>query len=404
MSKNKNKTKKTRGVANLERLTLALMKKANIGSKKKKKNKQGRITRSSMGPVAAISTAPVAIGNSVRGAKSQMRRIGNDCISVIGRDFMFTPISTGSVTTWTLCGGVPLTPVVFADSCISNYMRMYGKFKWKRLVVHYITSSPTTATGDVMFYYSKNRDSVFLNQTSSMLLPFVMTDPNAIIGPQWTNHSMDIQKSQSWKSTDYGMDECLNEYADGDLFLLSKTNTTDSPGYVLFDYEIEFCEQQLNPRLLNLPIPRASWWQMNVGASALAVTGGTTLFLGDAIGNALSGSASAFPGGSVYGDIYKVVLDITNSVPGSWTNANAADLVQIKTGGNAAAQVATLSDGFTLYGVYDGTALRFFSTCSSAYSGNQTVYFNPTATVTFNLQMWISFVGSVVALGNTPNF
>jgi len=394
----KNKAKKAR--ATLQSLTTKIAQMA-VATKKKTKKKKKKVMSS--GPVSAISTAPVAIGNSVRGASSKVRRNGNNII-VSGRDFMFTPIGTGSVTTWTLCGGTPLSPIAFADSTIGTYLRLYGKFKWNKLCVYYITSSPTSSTGDVMFYYSKNRDSVFLNQTSSMLLPYVMTDENSVIGPQWTNHAMNVVKTSTWKSTDYGMDETLNEYSDGELFLLSKTNTTDSPGYVLFDYEIEFAEQQLQPRLLNMPIPRAQFWQLNIGETSLATTDTTTLFVASATGNNLSGNASAMPSGAAAGDIYKIIFDITNSAAGSWTNCTAANLMVAKLGGTSTAEALAVSDGYTMYAVYDGSALRAFGTCAAAYGSSPNIAFGVTATITFNIQAWISLVGTISNVGFAPSF
>ncbi len=171
-------------------------------AKKKRKPKE-KTSASNFGPVSSITTAPVAIGNSVRGATKSIMKTTNG-VRVRGRDFMFSPIGTGTIVTWTLCGGTPLTPAAFADSVIANYQRMYMKFRFHSVVVHYITSSPTSANGDVMFYYSKDRSSVFLNQTSNQLLPFVFTDQNTVLGPQWTNHSAKFLVSGGWKLTDYG--------------------------------------------------------------------------------------------------------------------------------------------------------------------------------------------------------
>ena len=251
-------------------------------------SKMAKAPNANFGAVATVNTAPVAIGNSVRGSKSVVRA-SSEGVVVSGRDFAFTPVGTSTVATWTICGGTPLCPAAFGDTAIRQYMQMYQKFKWRRLIAHYITSSPTSSTGDVMFYRQKNRNSVFLNQTSSQLLPFVMSDEDTIIGPQWTNHSCDLSITPEWRSTDYGMNSDLNEYAAGDLFLLSKTNSTDSPGYVIFDYVIEFRDLQISPRLLTLPIPRIQWYQTNLGITATAVTVGDSLSF-SITGNDLSGT------------------------------------------------------------------------------------------------------------------
>jgi hypothetical protein len=319
---------------------------------------------------------------------------------------MFTPTGTNSITTWTSTGGTPLTPVAFGDSSVRQYMQMYQKYRWRRCVVHYITSSPTSSTGDVMFYHAKNRDSVFLNQTSSALLPFVISDPDTVIGPQWTNHSADLVVQGTWKSTDYGMNSDLNDYADGEVFLLSKTSTTDSPGYVLFDYVIEFAEMQISPRLLNLPLPRVQYSQVNIGVSTLAATATTTRMYGTVTGNDNSGGTSAFPSGVTQGDVYKVILDVTNSATGSWVNVTTTGLIALNNGTVAAGDSSiTVADGFTCYGVYDSASKFYlFPSAAAAYAGSNGFTFNTTATITYTLQIWISLIGTLGPINLLPKF
>jgi hypothetical protein len=357
-----------------------------------------------MGPVTAISTAPLAIGNSVRGSRSSVIPIKNG-VSVTGRDFCFAPIGSGSVVTWTMVGGTPLTPAAFSDSTLRQYMQMYQKFRWKSVVAHYITSSPTSANGDVLFYRAKNRDSVFLSQTSTQLLPFVISDPDTVLGPQWTNHTAVLTIQGSWKSTDYGMSADLNNYSDGELFLLSKTSTTDSPGYVLFDYEVEFADLQITPRLLTLPLPRAQYSQVNVGLTALAVTTAAVAVM-SVKGNNISGASSAPPTGATAGDIYKVIFDVTNSSAASWTSCTVSNLLKIReiSGDTASDLALTVVDGLTMYAIWDGDAFYFCTNTSGAYAGLQNIYFGTSATVTFNLQCWFSLVGTINTTNLIPNF
>jgi hypothetical protein len=303
-----------------------------------------------------------------------------------------------------MCGGVPLTPAAFADSVIANYQRMYMKFRFHSFVVHYITSSPTSANGDVMFYYSKDRSSVFLNQTSNQLLPFVFTDQNTVLGPQWTNHSAKFTVSGDWKLTDYGMHDGIEEYADGEMFLLSKTSTSDSPGYVIFDYDVEFAQESFQPRLLLFPIPRIGWTQTNLTLIAVNAgqDGGITFGVS---GNAISGAPAAEPTGATFGDMYKVIMDITNSAPSSWTGATAANLVQNLIGGNR--NTITLSDGFTCYALKKQNSAQWilYANPTIAYAQGISFSYGVTANpLTANIQVWVSYIGTVEEVGNLPNF
>lgn len=58
------------------------------GIKLTKKKKKVRVSKTVMGPVSSISTAPVAIGNSVRGASCVSKQTPKGVV-VMGRDFMF---------------------------------------------------------------------------------------------------------------------------------------------------------------------------------------------------------------------------------------------------------------------------------------------------------------------------
>jgi len=393
MTKNKNKKR----AAALRNLTTKIAQMQ--VTPKKKKNKKKKKATSPMGPVAAISTAPVAIGNSIKGAKAVSRNTPNGCV-VRGRDFMFTPVGTASITTWCMVGGTPLSPVAFGDSVVREYMQMYQKFRWKQCTVYYITSSPTSSTGDIMFYYGKNRDSVFLNQTSSFLLPFVISDPNTVLGPQWTNHAAKLEIESAWKSTDYGMADSPNDYAAGEIFLLSKTSTTDSPGYVLFDYEIEFSEIQISPRLLNLPLPRAQYTNVALTTSGAKTAGGVMDFVTGS-GTLLSGAGGAVPSGALIGDVYKIIFDITNS---TFTTGTASNLLQLVSG-NGNTQNLVMSDGLTLYGVWDQSgALGLYASAAAAYATSSTLQSQTNQTPNINIQVWMSLVGSISSLGLKPNY
>lgn len=358
-----------------------------------------------MKPVTTITKAPVAIGNTVRGTNTveRMTKLGKQCM---GRDFMFTPVAPGAVANWTMIGGCPLSPTAFADSLLRQYAQVYNKFRFLQFTAHFITSSPTSTNGDVMFYYGKNRESPFLNQTSTNLLPYVMSDPNAVLGPQWQNISATFDVDTNWKSLDYGMNDSPADYSAGELFLLCKTSNTESPGYVIFDYTIEFGEKSIQPRLLSLPITREIYSQLGVGVPSGNVTINTPYLL-RAVGNNISGAVSVNPVGITDGDIYKVIVDLTNSTLGTNAAFVTSSLYGHEVGGSTGGII--MSDGFTCYAVYNAqtTGFYFYLSATAAYNGasNRIFWASNTGPITIVLQCWISYVGSVnYSLANTPNF
>lgn len=350
------------------------------------------------GPVTSITTAPVAIGNSIKGSKPSVLMSVDGC-RVRGRDFAFTATSTpATVAGWTLVGGMPITPSVLASSSLKSYTQMYSKFKVNALAIHYITSSATSQTGDVLFYVERDRQGPFIDWTNNSFLPYTLSDPNTILGPQWSNHTAIYQPTTGFKTTDYGVNIDLNEDICGQLCLFSKTSSASSPGYVIIDYDITFKELQVNPRSGVLPISRGQFSPINLSSTAFAVTAGTTVAtLNTSSGNAVTGATTVYPSGYASGDIYRIICDVSNSTitNAAWTNVTAANLLRYELGPTTADVGVTVDDGFTCYGVADGASMTLFPTLTNALSGTKAFTFGVTATITFNLNVMISLVAQL---------
>lgn len=333
------------------------------------------------GPVSTVNTAPVAIGNSLRGAQTQvLHTVGG--ARVIGRDYAFAVLGNGSITNWTCGGGIPLTPACLPTTILRNFVNMYNKFKINKVIFHFITSTTTNQTGDIMFYYQKAVNSPSVNWTDITFLPYVLSDSNTVIGPQWTNHSVEVSPRTSWLTCDYGMAQDQEQQSAGDLFIFTKSSTSSSTGYVILDYDIEFQTLSMTPRLGLIPTSSAMW-----NPASLAFTFVTSGATGtNALSNATSGTS--YIGGTtitaaafVIGRVYKCIIDASNST--FTTPSTAATWVKVGLGGTAAAGATAgtnssnaietaivLVDGYTFYAVAFGTAqLTFFSEYESAVVG-----------------------------------
>ncbi len=318
-------------------------------------NKISAPNNPSFGPVSTINTAPVAIGNSMRGFEAQVIHTSEGC-RVIGRDYAFTPFATGTVTGWILVGGMPLTPACMPSTALRNLCQMYNKFKFNTCLFHYITSSSTTTTGDVVFQYNKNPESSVPNWTSNSFLPYVLSDSLTVIGPQWTNHTITVKPTGPWASTDYGMTAEPRQYSQGDVFLYSKTSSTESPGYVIFDYDITFKELSVNPRAGLLPTIKAQWTPVAFGTFG-NYTLNTSLVIGTVTTSYVGGTTITAPTLSS-GEVYKFVVDSTNSTYSATTAANF--FTYQATNGSTAATTMTLADGYTLYFSVTSTGTVYF--------------------------------------------
>jgi len=346
-----------------------------------------------MGAVTRVTTAPVSVGNSIQGSQPIITHNVNG-VRVIGRDFCFEcKATTAAVTNWALIGGMPLTPAVLVTSTIKNYAQMHNKFKINSITFYYITSSPTTQAGDIMFYYEKDRNGPFIDSTNNSFLPFVLSDPNTLIGPQWMNHQVRVTPVGEWRSTDYAVTTDLNEEAAGSVYLFSKTNSASSPGYIMMDYDISFKEMSTIPRSGMLPVTRGLYSYITLGETASVVTTGTAL-TPNVQGNNQDGTISALPSGAAAGDIYRFIAQVTNStlVNAAWVNVNTTNLVLAKP--NGALIPIPIDDGYTFYGLYTGTNIVIYPNLESAKTGLGYLYHGVSATVSWNMCCLASLVGN----------
>jgi len=353
-----------------------------------------RASNPTFGAVSTINTAPVAIGNSMRGFQTQVLHT-SDGVRVIGRDYAFAPTATGSITEWALTGGMPLTPCCMPSTALRNFVQMYNKFKFNKCIFHYITSSSTSTTGDVLFYYQKNASSSEIDWTNASFLPYVLSDANTVIGPQWTNHSIVVTPTGPYRSTDYGV-SCNQElYSQGDIFLFSKTSSTESPGYVIFDYDITFKELSVNPRAGLLPLAKAQWQPVSFVFANGAVTSATQAVNTSLSTTFIGGVTISSPSFSV-GDVYKFVIDSTNS--NYVVSSNSTLLGRLLT--NNTISSITLDDGYTIFAVaVSTTTCNFFSNDAAAFGqaiNGAGLRFNGSYTLaTDALRGYIKNIGSV---------
>lgn len=348
------------------------------------------------GPVSTINTAPVSVGNSVRGSAPKVMQT-TDGARVVGRDFAFAlTATTAAVNGWEIIGGMPITPCCLPSSILRNYCQMFNKFKVNSVTVHYITSSPTSQAGDVLFYYEKDRAAPMPDYSNSSFLPYTLSDPHTVIGPQWTNHSAVIKPTKDWKTTLYGNQSDINEDAEGTLFFFSKTNSASSPGYLLIDYDISFKELSVNPRAGTLPVARAQSSFVNLSTGGTLTQGSAVAFLLNS-GNNISGTLSQLPNGYIAGDIYKVRLQVTAStqVNSTWTGTPTPNPGNLFRHGQSDRTVS-LEDGATFYMLANTSNVQLHSTLEGAVTSTDPIeWANNFTTAVINICAEVQLVRNV---------
>lgn len=340
------------------------------------------------GAITRINTAPVAIGNSMKGARASVTHNPDGSVRLVGRDYALTCYSTGTVTNWELVGGFPLTPACFTSSVLRSFVQIYNKFRFNYVCAHYITSSPTSSNGDILMYFIKNRTDPIVNWTSSTFLPFAMSEPNAVLGPQWTNHSICMSPRGPTRTLDPGMNVDIDYQAQGEFLIFSKTSSTESAGYVLIDYDLTLSEMSVNPRAGILPNPNFIYQAAQLTINAVSSTAGST------IANMSTGTYGS--GGTVLstldsvstlsaGDVMKVVLDMTNTIATTWTvtsgtSPTVGNLFNFLE--NAQTETFSLVDGMTLYLTHgNGSSYRLYPTLANALTNTNPLVFGLTSVI-----------------------
>lgn len=356
------------------------------------------------GGVSTMEMSPVSIGNTVRSIKQTVQLMA-DGVRVIGRDFVQTiGGQTTTITGWALQGGVGLSPIALNATGLRGYFQTYERYKWNRCVAHYITSSPTSLSGDVLIMYHSNHGGPKVDHNSTNFLSYALSTDSALIGPQWTNHSVEVVRGKrEWFETDVLNAEDVQHQADGELLVYCKNTTNadaaDSPGYLLMDYDITFERRMLNPRISSLPNSQFKWFPTGIEYSDTYAQF-DVVSVGFTTTNTYTGVAGTQPVGASVGNIYQVVLDTTNALlTGAPTLANALGANVAFTNTGATNPIAfPLTNGVTLYAcaasVTGVLSYVLYPTYESVFAGN-CLKFNSAGAQTLTCPAIFCCVGSL---------
>jgi hypothetical protein len=360
---------------------------------------------SPFGGVSQVSAAPVSIGNTIRSVGLTVKRT-SDGVIACGRDFVqIVGGTTGNFNNWTLQAGMSLSPIALNASALRGYFQSHQEYRFLRVCAHYITSSPTSLSGDVMVMYHANHGGPKVDHTSNNFMAYALSTASTVLGPQWTNHSVEITPKGDWLGTDVLNAEDVEHQADGEILVYTKNTTNgvaaDAPGYFLLDYEVEFKMLMTNPRIASIPSSVFKWFPTAAFLNAVA-TAGDPVRMDVNTATTYSGLTGAVPPGTASGTIFQIVLDFQSAVFGLLTPANLATMWAINQARNAAGTVTgslvyPTGTGTTLYGVYRGTTLfDLYPSYPAVFAGNSIVWTNTLGAGNFvNCAAIICAVGSI---------
>jgi len=208
-----------------------------------------------------------------------------------------------------------------------------------------------------------------------------------------------------------GSNNDIDYQAQGEIFVYSKTSTTESPGYVLMDYDITFSELSVNPRAGLLPNGNIIYQPITLSTKAAAYTQNSTYltFQSDTVyygGTTITG-LNSLPGVKA-GDLFKFSIDVANGNFSGWTvsagtKPTSANLMADYNGPAANVNnTIALKDGYTIYILYESsTNITAYATIAQAYSAINALVAGQTFTVAaspvaYTSGVWISGMASWV--------
>jgi hypothetical protein len=340
---------------------------------------------SPFGGVSQVAAAPVSIGNTLRSVGLSITRT-DDGVIAVGRDFVqMVGGSIATFTNWTFQGGMALTPMALNASALRGYFQSHQQYRFRNVCAHYITSSPTSLSGDVIVMYHANHGGPKVNHTSNNFMAYALSTADAVLGPQWTNHSVQIKPKGNWLGTDVLNAEDVEHQADGEILIYTKNTTNgvaaDSPGYFLIDYEVEFKSLMTNSRISTIPSSVFKWFPTGLFIS-LVLGAGDPIRMDVANATTYTATTGIVPPNTASGTIFQIVLDFQLATYAGITAANLSTMFAINQARNAAGAVTgsmvyPVDTGTTLYGVYRGTTLfDLYPNYPAVFSGSSLVATN----------------------------
>lgn len=323
------------------------------------------------GAVIKQSSVPVSYGTTIRAVKPTLTRTATSA-RVTGKDFIGTVEGNG-VSTFGLGKSALLSPAFFASTFLGNIARSFERYKWNKLIVHYVPKVSTATPGQVILCSSHSVSEPCLRGESGDFLARSMSQGNAVFSPLWESTHIVIDCDNEFRlidpTTTTDIDDCIYE----ELQVYVQVGSQQQVGYLFAEYDVSFQEPIYQPHSLSIPIP--------TGPGARVTLGDTTNVNAIFDDWNLSEVTSVLNLATVpNGSIYRAVLDLQGSsvaVPTTFANAMNIGMYTHTTTGTTAVTTSTipLVGGLTIYLLVIGATVTAYNSLESAKSGISTGQF-----------------------------
>lgn len=328
-----------------------------------------------------VVRAPVNIGTTVQGHQPITKATTNGII-VTGRDFC-QYVAASNVPSWQLGAAIPLNPAYFNGGVMGNLARAYAKFNFRKLVVHFVTRTPTSSNSEILLTQVDDIQVINPDGYNSNFLARAMSRHGSVLGPLWANHSMtlDVNKRQ-WCFVDCMQDADINDNTYGEIqaYVSGLITKSDFVGYLILDYTIEFADSVFQPRSALIPYACGPGSYLGMYYSTAPVAGNAALFAQD------TPITAASPG-----SIFKFTINLNASTSCTGlTSSNSWDTSVYyqasTTTGSYLAEQMTMLNGMVIYLVKRATTAAAYTTLDGAIAGMATgqIFFRTSSTASDN--------------------
>lgn len=348
----------------------------------------------------SLATAPAVVGAINLGVEPTITHMA-DGVRITGCDFVSnaSPLSTAIGANWATVSGFAVAPYSLGSNTLSDMSRTYGEFMFERLAVAYVPSVGTSANGQVAIFRKTTRSSPGLDPNGSNFFPYVLNQRTGVVGPVWQPLTIEFPQSKRWLSTLPLDGTDIDEEADGEVFMCTN-NTAQSgiaPSIGMFKifYMVRFRQMERNSRSSLIPLANQIYTPISLGVNT------TTAVVGDpwspnVVGVDQTGANATLPGGTIIGDIYKFIVDVSKSFFGSTSPTNTLSILLVGQRYNI-----NFTGYMTFYALYTPNGWQMYMTYNNAVTQTDGLQYGVIQTAnTVVLRGLVSLVGNITTRVN----
>ncbi len=309
-------------------------------------------------------SAPAAISSVFTTTPTRTKNIKNG-ISASGKEFLGNVECLG-VSTFGLGKSALINPSYFYGGVLGQLARSYSRYRFTKLLVHYIPKVPTSLAGQIVLCSQENVTMPALAGESTTFIQRALVSGDGVMAPVWTPCKMQVRTDNKYRTIDAFTNSDIDSNILCEVQCYTQAATSGQVGFLWVEYECELIDNRLEPHLTNIPVFTGPGFRVALQDTSATPTINTAVSLADT-----AGSLTTWPNGT----IYRMVIDLQGFVPA--TGTTAANAWQVITRAfsaaasvNSAVSTNVIVGGMTIYLMVLGSELYAYSSIEAAIAGS----------------------------------